>query len=53
MTDKGEYIEVQGTGEESPFNRQQLNALLELGEKGTKDLIEVQKEVLGEICDEL
>lgn len=47
MTDKGEFIEVQGTGEESPFNREQLNKLLELGEKGIGELIEVQKEVLG------
>lgn len=53
MTDKGEYIEVQGTGEESPFNRAQLNELLELGEIGTQELIKVQKEVLGEISNEL
>lgn len=46
MTDKGEFIEVQGTGEESPFNREQLDKLLELGEKGIKELIEMQKEVL-------
>lgn len=47
MTDKGEYIEVQGTGEESPFTREQLNALLELGEKGTCELTKVQKDILG------
>lgn len=53
MTDKGEFIEVQGTGEESPFTREQFNKLLELGEKGTKELIEIQKEVLGEISNEI
>ncbi|GKX28129.1 hypothetical protein SH1V18_06090 [Vallitalea longa] len=46
MTDKGEFIEVQGTGEESPFNREQLNKLLELGEKGIGELIKLQKEAL-------
>lgn len=46
MTDKGEFIEVQGTGEEAPFTRKELNALLELGEKGIGELIAYQKEVL-------
>jgi ribonuclease PH len=50
MTDKGEFIEIQGTGEESPFNKAQLQELMELGEKGINDLIEVQKQVLGEIA---
>ena len=49
MTDKGEFIEVQGTGEESPFTRADLNALLELAEKGCRDLHAVQKEITGEI----
>ena len=38
MTDKGEFVEVQGTGEERPFSRKDLNKLLELGEKGNKEL---------------
>lgn len=46
MTDKGEFIEVQGTGEEAPFTRDQLNALLDLGEKGTRELTEIQKSIL-------
>jgi len=50
MTDKGEFIEIQGTGEESPFSRVQFSEMLELGEKGIKDLIEVQKQSLGEIA---
>ena len=49
MTDKGEFIEVQGTGEECPFSREDLNALLELAEKGCRDLHAVQKEITGEI----
>jgi ribonuclease PH len=46
ITDKGEFIEVQGTGEESPFTREELNKLLDLGEKGVEELIKLQKEVL-------
>ncbi len=37
MTDKCEFVEVQGTGEEKPFSRADLNLLLELGEKGIKN----------------
>jgi len=48
MTDKGEFIEVQGTGEQSPFTRETLNQLLELAEKGIKELIEKQKQALGD-----
>lgn len=46
MTDKGEYIEVQGTGEESPFSRDDLLELLDLGAIGCKQLHEIQKNVL-------
>lgn len=53
MTDKGEFVEVQGTGEESPFSRSDLNALLELGEKGNKELIKVQRRALGNIASEV
>ncbi len=48
MTDKGEFIEVQGTGEEAPFTKKQLEQLLELGEIGTKALFQVQKNILGD-----
>ena len=53
MTNTGEFVEVQGTGEERPFSRQDLNMLLELGEKGNKELIKKQREALGEIADEI
>lgn len=53
MTDKGEFVEVQGTGEERPFSRNDLNKLLELGEKGNKELIKAQRAALGEIADEI
>ena len=53
MTDKCEFVEVQGTGEERPFSRKDLNKLLELGEKGNKELIKIQRKALGEIADEI
>ncbi|MCJ8013852.1 ribonuclease PH [Paenibacillus sp. KQZ6P-2] len=50
MTGGGTFVELQGTGEESPFTREELNQLLELGEKGILQLIEKQKEMLGPIA---
>ncbi|WZL74065.1 ribonuclease PH [Clostridiaceae bacterium 35-E11] len=48
MTDKKEFVEIQGTGEEAPFTRQELFRLLELAELGNERLIGIQKETLGE-----
>ncbi|MDQ0660637.1 ribonuclease PH [Paenibacillus sp. W2I17] len=50
MTGGGKYVELQGTGEEAPFDRRELNAMLELGEQGILEMIERQKEVLGPIA---
>lgn len=50
MTDEGEFIEVQGTGEESPFSRKDLDELLALGEKGIKQMVQVQKDALKTDC---
>lgn len=46
MTDEGEFIEIQGTGEESPFSRKDFDELLGLAEKGIKQIVQVQKDVL-------
>ncbi|WP_088042913.1 ribonuclease PH [Bacillus sp. EAC] len=46
MTGEGRFVELQGTGEEATFSRDELNELLSLGETGIKLLIEKQKEVL-------
>lgn len=48
MTGKGNFVELQGSGEESSFTRAQLNELLDLGESGIQNLIKMQKEVLGD-----
>lgn len=48
MTGRGEFVEIQGTGEKSCYSRAQLDAMLALAEKGIRELIEEQKAVLGE-----
>lgn len=47
MTQSGEFIELQGTAESKPFTRAQCNEMLELAEKGIKELIELQQKALG------
>lgn len=51
MTGQGEFVELQGTGEEATFSVQQLQAMLALGEQGIHELINQQKEILGSIAD--
>lgn len=46
MTGSGEYIEVQGTAEGEPFDRNLLNALLDLGAAGCAELTELQRAAL-------
>jgi ribonuclease PH len=46
MTDGSELIEIQGTGEEAPFTREQLNDMLEVGSAAIADIIEKQKACL-------
>lgn len=45
-TGNGEFVEIQGTGEEAPFSRKDLNELLDLGERGIKQIIQIQKDIL-------
>jgi ribonuclease PH len=47
MTEKGEFIEIQGTGEARPFTNDELLALLSLAKKGILNLISNQKDALG------
>ncbi len=47
MTQKGEFIEIQGTAEEKPFTRQQADKMLEVAEKGIAELVEMQQKALG------
>jgi len=47
MTGDGGMVEVQGTAEGTPFSRDELNALLGLGDKGIAEIIAAQKAALG------
>lgn len=46
MTESGNFVEIQGTGEESTFSGEELNALLFYGKTGIEHLIAYQKEAL-------
>mgnify|MGYP000991276146 CR=1 FL=1 len=48
MTGAGAFAEIQGTGEGRAFSRAEMNALLDLGERGIRELIDHQKQALGE-----
>ncbi len=48
MTEKEEFVEVQGTGEQSPFTHAQLMQLLELSKTGINEIIRIQRKALGE-----
>ena len=47
MNGAGEFIELQGTGEENTFSETELASLLTLGKNGIKQLLELQKEVIA------
>ena len=47
MTGAGEFIEVQGTAEGAPFNRADLDRLLDLGAAGCAELTRLQREALA------
>ena len=44
-TDTGEIVEIQGTGERTPFSRERLGRLLDLGDAGIRELIDLQNQV--------
>jgi ribonuclease PH len=46
MTGRGRLIEVQGTAEKNPFSKKDLDQLIALAEKGIKELIAMQREIL-------
>ena len=49
MTGAGQYIEVQGSGEEATFSHRQLERLLELGRQGITAITALQRKALGAI----
>lgn len=48
MTGGGKYVEVQGTAEDTPFDRTALDAMLQVASAGIRDLIALQRRLLVE-----
>jgi ribonuclease PH len=48
MTETGQLVELQGTGEDAPFSKADLDRLLQLAESGIKELILAQQTALTE-----
>jgi RNase PH len=50
MTGSGLFIEVQGTAEHVPFNKEQLNKMTDLASRGIQKIIARQKEIVGDLA---
>jgi len=53
MTGSGEFVEIQGTGEEATFTNSQLQTLLGLADEGLRQIVEKQKEAIGELAERI
>lgn len=53
MTGSGQFVEIQGTGEEATFSNEQLQQMLSMAQEGMSQLFELQKEALGDKTVEL
>lgn len=49
MTGAGDFVEIQGTGEGRPFTRNEMQEMLVLAEKGIMELMDLQKQIVGEL----
>lgn len=50
MTGAGNFVEIQGTGEQYPFTKTQMTDMIQLGETGINQLIDLQKDALGALA---
>ncbi len=48
MTDRGGFIEIQGTAEGAPFDQSELDSMLTLAKQGIEQLFEIQKAALAD-----
>ncbi|MEE8419114.1 MAG: ribonuclease PH [Dehalococcoidales bacterium] len=46
MTSQGDFVEIQGTAEGKPFNKETVDSIISLAEKGAKELFQIQQAVL-------
>lgn len=49
MTGAGQYVEVQGTAEKTPFNKKDMDEFLDLGWGSIRELVELQKSLIGSL----
>lgn len=49
MTEKGEFVEIQGTGEGRPFTKEELTRLMSMARRGTAKLCREQRKITGEV----
>lgn len=53
MTGSGEFVEIQGTGEEATFSVDQLQTMLALAQEGLELIVKQQCYVLGDLADRI
>jgi ribonuclease PH len=49
ITDKGQFVEIQGTAEKTPFSEKEFIQLVTLAKSGIKEIIKLQKTAIGKI----
>lgn len=49
MTGAGQYVEVQGTAERTPFNKKDMDEFLDLGWGAIRELVDLQKSLIGSL----
>ncbi len=53
MTGDGNFVEIQGTGEETTFSYNELQHMLAYAQRGIEQLFEEQRKIIGEIANEI
>lgn len=53
MTGSDKFVEIQGTGEEASFSREEANQMFDLAREGIMQLIDLQKKVLGSVAEKI
>jgi RNase PH len=51
MTDRGRFVEVQGTAESAPFSRERLNRLLDLAQGGLEQIFKLQAQAVESVLN--
>ena len=49
MTDKGRFVEIQGSGEEATFSEKQMTEMIKAAKKGLKEIFDLQEKALASL----